>query len=509
MRNPLLLAPALCLPLLGCKSEEPVVPTSAELVSPPQVTGLLGVALPESLAVRVVGSDGKPFKGAEVAWMILSGGGSVSPATSTTNADGIARTSWTLGTRLNITHSASAAPGTLPAIVFSATPQLPSTAVIQKVGGDGQQQTVDLTLPDSLTAAVKLADGRGVEGVTISWSPSANAGTLTPATAITNASGQARASWRLGTVAGTQSAAAAVATLTAGAFTAVAVAGAPDTISIPAQTKVLVGGTVTLTARVVDKFGNAVTTGAVSWGSTSSQIATVASSGQVTGIRYGRTTIEAMHSGKSGFGLVGVVSQNGFGTPLIDGVLAAGEWASATTFQVPVVLPGGGTTPGTLYVMNDQVNLYLAFKYSRSTADPSKGVQFQFDNSAGSLFGLSRTREGDDHIALNSGSPFMDAYWTYRAPCPAPGPCGFMDTDDGGTVDGSGAFGSDGTTHVFEVAHPLRSADTAHDLFLLANQDVGMRFEMRIIATGGNFPQDFGDTTWPTDGLLWLRIRAP
>src|SRR5207245_1341250 len=45
-------------------------------------------------------------------------------------------------------------------------------------------------------------------------------------------------------------------------------------------------------------------------------------------------------------------------TPTIDGVLSPGEWTSAGTEAFNVNLPGGGSTQGTLYVMNDGVNLY-------------------------------------------------------------------------------------------------------------------------------------------------------
>jgi hypothetical protein len=56
-----------------------------------------GASLPAPLEVRVLAIDGTPIVGARVAWS-ASGGGRVDPAESASDADGIARTRWLLGT---------------------------------------------------------------------------------------------------------------------------------------------------------------------------------------------------------------------------------------------------------------------------------------------------------------------------------------------------------------------------------------------------------------------------
>lgn len=48
-------------------------------------------------SVVLLGSDRAPIAGATITWTVLTGGGSVSPATSVTNAQGVASTTWTLG----------------------------------------------------------------------------------------------------------------------------------------------------------------------------------------------------------------------------------------------------------------------------------------------------------------------------------------------------------------------------------------------------------------------------
>jgi hypothetical protein len=245
------------------------------------------------------------------------------------------------------------------------------------------------------------------------------------------------------------------------------------------------------------------------WSSNGPQVAPVSASGAVSGLRAGRTTIVATIEGKSASGLVGVVAPLGLGTPTIDGVFGSGEWANAASFAIDVVLPEGGTTPGTLHVMNDASNLYIALRYARSVNDPGKSMALEFDNNGSALFGLPSIEEGDDVIVMNPGAGFFDDYRTRRPPCPTQSICGMLDTDDGGSVDGSGAFAHDGAFHVYEISHPLRSGDAAHDFSLAAGQDLGLQVDIRLIAAGAEWPRGFGDTRWPGGGgYVYVRIGA-
>ena len=61
-------------------------------------TVLPGVAYPDSLVARVTDVFGAPKSGVTVAWAVLAGGGTVSPATSVTDVNGRARAQWTAGT---------------------------------------------------------------------------------------------------------------------------------------------------------------------------------------------------------------------------------------------------------------------------------------------------------------------------------------------------------------------------------------------------------------------------
>jgi len=73
------------------------VATTISLVSGGDQIGLVGTALSEQLVVKVSDQSGAPMQGATVAFAAADGGGSVSPASATTDASGLARSTWTLG----------------------------------------------------------------------------------------------------------------------------------------------------------------------------------------------------------------------------------------------------------------------------------------------------------------------------------------------------------------------------------------------------------------------------
>lgn len=90
-------------------------PTEIVIVSGDLQTGAVATELPESLVVRVVDGNGTGVSGIDVQWGGLTGGGSVSPLSVTSDASGRAAVAWTLG----------AAPGlnevTATAATFTAT----------------------------------------------------------------------------------------------------------------------------------------------------------------------------------------------------------------------------------------------------------------------------------------------------------------------------------------------------------------------------------------------------
>src|SRR3954464_9464501 len=95
------------------------------------VAGVVGSVVEDSFAVIVRDAAGNPVPGVQVAWAVTSGGGSITSPT-TTDASGVARTQWVLGTATGPTQTAQATVGGAT-VRFTA---YPATA-LTRTSGDG------------------------------------------------------------------------------------------------------------------------------------------------------------------------------------------------------------------------------------------------------------------------------------------------------------------------------------------------------------------------------------
>ncbi len=180
----------------------------------------------------------------------------------------------------------------------------------------------------------------------------------------------------------------------------------------------------------------------------------------------------------------------GKGTAVLDGVISPGEWDGAARLDFDAALPpadGGGTTPASLLVMSDAVNLYVAVRVSRPSYGGATNPSLELDCDAD-----GEISHGDDVIGAAVGIyqavEFVDAY---RWPCPGDPAgattCGPADTailegfPEPGTMDGAAAAESDGTEVVMELSHPLASGDP-RDMALAPDDVVAFRFDLRLFA---------------------------
>ncbi|MCP8313856.1 MAG: hypothetical protein H3Z53_05735 [archaeon] len=123
------------------------------------------------------------------------------------------------------------------------------------------------------------------------------------------------------------------------------------------------------------------------------------------------------------------------------------------------------TITGTLYMMNDGVNLYIAVSINGDDDFTSEdGFEVYFDNDHGAETSME---EGDDIVSAQGASVFVDAYYHYYDETHGGS---YWDT---GTIDGQAAGSRQGTLNQFELNHPLDSADDAHDFSLSEGQTVG------------------------------------
>ena len=156
----------------------------------------LGAALPESLVVRVTDSNDRPVQGQAVAFAVTAGGGTVTPSSVTTNADGVAGARWTLGPAAGPqTATATAAGGGAPpnvSVAFKATAGVASTSTGLSSGknpsnaGETVQFTATVVWPSGAgtpTGTVTFRDG----ATTFATIPLASNGTASASTAFTAA----------------------------------------------------------------------------------------------------------------------------------------------------------------------------------------------------------------------------------------------------------------------------------------------------------------------------------
>jgi hypothetical protein len=195
--------------------------------------------------------------------------------------------------------------------------------------------------------------------------------------------------------------------------------------------------------------------------------------------------------------------------PTIDGTIGASEWAAATSYSL-----GFAGHPGTVRFLRDGNYLYVAATVS-DTSPTSANFSVIVDNNHDGIKNL-----GDDLIAAYTGGPGAqgannDFFWSPVSPpcCPTGGASHYPDVYESGTSDVLGAGTVDATSASFEMRHPLRSTDTAHDFVLsVLGGTLGVDFQYQAAATpfvrypglDATNPSDWadlvvgGDTTPPT-----------
>ncbi|MHC4822139.1 MAG: CARDB domain-containing protein, partial [Planctomycetota bacterium] len=205
------------------------VATLVAAVSGDGQTGTVGQALSQPLVVTSVDQGGFPVPGATVTFTVGSGGGSVTVAEATTDAQSLASTVWTLGTTSGVQNLTAAIPGAGSSTrLLSATAMAGPPAALEKVSGDGQ------TIPAGAAAfqpvIVKLTDafGNGVIGGSVSFAVTAGNGSVTPSQASTVDDGTAQATWTMGAGLGANTLSATASGLTPVAFSATAVTAKAD-----------------------------------------------------------------------------------------------------------------------------------------------------------------------------------------------------------------------------------------------------------------------------------------
>jgi len=182
-------------------------------------------------AVRVIDTGGVPVAGVVVTWSVTSGGGGITPA-STTDAAGIALAVRTLGTTAGIQTARATVGGAAGSPVpFTATAVADAPAALTKVSGDAQTGNAGEQLGAAYVVRVRDQFDNPVAGATVQWS--ATAGALTAPTSLTAADGTAESRHTLGGTPGPQEVTATVSGLPPVTFTAIAYLTPPLVATVP------------------------------------------------------------------------------------------------------------------------------------------------------------------------------------------------------------------------------------------------------------------------------------
>lgn len=165
----------------------------------------IGSAVATPPAVRILDAANIPVPGFTVTFTVTGGGGSMNggdaTSTVTTNSNGVASVgSWTVGTTPGtntITATASGLQGS--PVTFTATGVQAPPVAMSISAGDHQSAIAGTQVAVRPAVLVTDASGKGVSGVTVVFSIRSGAGSISGASAVTNASGTATlGSWTLG-----------------------------------------------------------------------------------------------------------------------------------------------------------------------------------------------------------------------------------------------------------------------------------------------------------------------
>jgi pectate lyase len=280
------------------------VPFALEFVGLPELRGEVAGLLPDSLTVRVIDRHGTPLPQVTVQFGTEDAGGAAAPASRLTDANGVARVSWSLGVQ--------AGPQRLQARLA----QRPDRwTQVEAVALPGPVASVQLIPPSNprvngapIPIAARLDDafGNGVPGVPVSWTIISGGGSVRSLTDGTNQEGHLDAEWVLGDLRFEQTVSARPGNGNGGGQ-------ANHTLDLRGVTVSPSSGTVEmregiqLTAVFTDNRGQAVDDPNLRWTSSDQAVASVSSEGLVHGVTPGTATITATANGRSDSAVITVL----------------------------------------------------------------------------------------------------------------------------------------------------------------------------------------------------------
>lgn len=267
--------------------------TFVEAVGGNSQEGTVAAALAQPLVIRAVDKQGNNVSGARVEWEVTSGGGTVAPASETTDSEGRASATWTLGTaageqriiaRVGVASTnfaANALAGAATTVTL-----VPDEVVLDAIGA-------------TATVAVEAEDAHGnpITGRTATWTTAAPAiATVVNGTITAVGPGDTKIMATMDGVTGEAS---------------VSVDPQPAAVVVTPQTATLTfaGETRQFQASARDRLNNpvAVPDGSFTWSSSNQAVVTVNATGLATAVAAGTAEVRASLGALTGAATVTVV----------------------------------------------------------------------------------------------------------------------------------------------------------------------------------------------------------
>lgn len=244
-------------------------PRAIDIASTDVREGLAGSALNAPIVVTVRDAYGNTVPRAAVHFT-TEADGEASPVTVNTDAAGIARTVWTLGSLAG--SQALQVRADSAQTVVEATARAGSMAQIQNIDPISRRTHAG----DSVTVKLRATDqfGNGVAGVVFAFSVDNGRGTVLPARVESDSIGIAQTVWRTGTIAGTNTLRVRAFQVTDTSFSLAVrtIGGVPTTLElVSGDNQTARTGTAVARApvvRVTDTFGNPVSAVRISFSTT-------------------------------------------------------------------------------------------------------------------------------------------------------------------------------------------------------------------------------------------------
>ncbi|MDQ6717666.1 MAG: Ig-like domain-containing protein [Gemmatimonadota bacterium] len=326
-----------------------------------------------NVGVKVVDQFGNGIAGTVITFSVSSGGGAFTPATATTDASGVATTSFKLGNTVGANTATASGVGLAGSpVTFSAISVAGAAASVAKV--------VDLPpspiAGSSNTVSVKVIDALGnpVVGTGVTFAVAAGSGSVSPASVNTDASGVAVASFKMGSSPGVNSVIATAIGLTNSpiSFTTTSVVGPASNVvkitDLPAAP--VVASSSPISVQVTDALGNPVSGIAVTF-------AISASDGSVSPLRV---VTDATGIASANFKLGNRVGVNS-ATASVSGVAGSPVWFVATSVAgAAASISAVNTLPATAVVGS---SLTVSARVSDAFGNPVSGTSVIFTEPAG------------------------------------------------------------------------------------------------------------------------------